>query len=370
MRQVVASGWLSQGRKAEELEQVVAAFVGARHAVATSSCTTALHLALTCMGVNRGDEVICPSYSFVATANAILYCGAVPVLVDIEGDSFNLDPGRTEAAINSRTKGILLVHQLGLPADIDAFKEIASRHGLWLVEDAAAAIGATYGGRPIGGHGLPACISFHPRKIITTGEGGVITTDDDELCARLRRLRNHGVSMDTFRRDQSGEVVFEAYTELGYNYRMSDLHAAVGVEQMKKLGRAVALRREKAHRYDQLLADLDVERPAEPGKARHNFTTYQALLPRRLQAERDGIIARAQAGGITLRRGIPPIHRQQYFERLFGPQSLPVTEDVSGRALFLPLYPDLSGDDQERVVRVLADAMDEAAAGLAEGRGS
>lgn len=188
----------------------------------------------------------------------------------------------------------------------------------------------------------------------------MVVTDDDGLCSRLRELRNHGVSMDAFRRDQSEKAVFETYGELGYNYRLSDLHAAIGVEQMKKLDQAVALRRQKARVYDALLADLDVELPAEPSNTRHNFTTYQVLLPPSLRGERDRIIAEALSSGITLRRGIPPIHRQEYFVRLFGASSLPVTEDVSDRGLFLPIFPQLDGDDQRRVVDALREGLNRA----------
>ena len=225
--EVLRSGWVSQGPRVAEFERQFAQYVGAAHAIAVSSCTTGLHLALVAAGVKAGDEVLCPSLSFIATANSIQYAGAMPVFVDVDPATYNMDPARIESAITPRTKAILIVHQIGLPAAIAEISEIASRYGLAVIEDAACAIGSEYQGQRIGQpHTLMACFSFHPRKILTTGEGGMVTTSDEGIADRIRKLRQHAMSVSDLARHSSSQIVTESYPEVGYNYRMTDMQAA------------------------------------------------------------------------------------------------------------------------------------------------
>ena len=252
LAEVVASGWVSQGPRVQAFERAFAERVGAPEAIATTSCTTALHLALYAAGVTAGDEVIVPSMSFIATANTVWQCGATPVFADIDPDTYNLDPAAAERAITERTKAIMPVHQLGLPADLDAFAQLADRYGLVLVEDAACAIGAIYKGAPIGSHGSMACFSLHPRKVITTGEGGMITLHDVELAARIRQLRQHAMDVSDLARHSAKDVLVESYPERGFNVRMTDMQAALGLCQMEVLDHILERRRHLAERYNAL----------------------------------------------------------------------------------------------------------------------
>src|SRR5262249_21805890 len=245
---VLKSGWASQGPAVARFEEQFAARVGARRRGAVSSCTTALHIGLVVAGVAPGDEVIVPSYSFIATANAVLYAGATPVFADIDRDTWNLDARDAVRRVTPRTKVIMPVHQVGLAADVDAIAPLPP--SVSIVEDAACAIGSTYHGRPIGSHGRIACFSFHPRKTLSTGEGGMITTDSGAIAEGARRLRSHGASISAHARHQSKGIVFEEYAELGYNYRLSDIHAAVGLAQLPKIDGFLAKRGRIADRYD------------------------------------------------------------------------------------------------------------------------
>ena len=347
--EVLRSGWVSQGPAVARFEDLFAQLAGSRHAVAVSSCTTALHLALVLAGVEAGDEVICPSYSFIATANAALYIGATPIFADIEPDTWNIDPHDALRRISSRTKAIVPVHQVGLAADLDRLAPLPPH--VTIVEDAACAIGSTYRGRPVGSHGHIACFSFHPRKTLSTGEGGMITTDDAEIAARARRLRSHGASVSAWSRNTSNGVVFEDYRELGFNYRMSDVQAAIGVAQVPKVPRLLALRRAAADRYDAAFRGLrELQVPARPSYAEHAFQSYGIRLTGECRRDRDSVLRALVERGISCRRGIPPIHLEPLYRDRFGPLSLPVTEDVAARSLFIPLYASLSESDQARVI--------------------
>jgi perosamine synthetase len=345
---VLKSGWASQGPAVARFEELFAEFVGARYAVATSSCTTALHLALLLAGVGPGDEVICPSYSFIATANAVLYAGAEPVFADIQSDTWNIDPGDALARVSPRTRAIMPVHQVGLAADLDAFAGAPA--GVAIVEDAACAIGSTYRGRPIGSHGHVACFSFHPRKTLSTGEGGMITTDDAGLAERARRLRSHGASVSALSRHQSKGVVFEEYTELGYNYRLSDVQAAIGIAQMPKVSALLARRRAVAERYDAAFRGSPaIQTPARPAYAGHAFQSYGIRLTDECTRDRDEILRALVERGISCRRGIPPAHLEPLYRRR-GAVRLPVTEQVAARSIFLPMFASLPETDQDRVI--------------------
>jgi len=347
--EVLRSGWVSQGPAVARFEELFAQLAGTRHAVAVSSCTTALHLALVLAGVEPGDEVICPSYSFIATANAALYIGATPIFADIEPDTWNIDPDDALRRLSPRTKAIVPVHQVGLAADLDRLSPLPP--GVTIVEDAACAIGSTYRGRPVGSHGNIACFSFHPRKTLSTGEGGMITTDDAEIADRARRLRSHGASVSAWSRNASNGVVFEEYRELGFNYRMSDIQAAIGVAQVPKVPRLLALRRAAADRYDAAFRGLrQLQVPARPAYADHAFQSYGIRLTGECGRDRDSVLRALVDRGISCRRGIPPIHLEPLYRDRFGPISLPVTEDVASRSLFIPLYASLSESDQDRVI--------------------
>ena len=348
------SGWVSQGPKVAEFERRFAEYVDARNAVAVTSCTTALHLALIAAGVKQGDEVICPSLSFIATANAIAYVGATPVFADVDLTTYNIDPACIEKAITARTRAILLVHQVGLPAALGEIEDIASRRGLTVVEDAACAIGAKYRGDRIGRpHAAIACFSFHPRKILTTGEGGMITTADDALAARMRRMRQHGMSVSDMARHGSSRVVAESYDEVGYNYRLTDMQAALGMVQLRRLDEMLARRRRLAHRYTERLAAVPwLLPPQEPVGLRHNYQSYMMRLTSDAPVSRDELMQSLLDRGVSTRRGIMAIHREAPY-RGDWEKLLPVTNMVTDSTIILPLHHEMTEDDHDYVVECI-----------------
>jgi dTDP-4-amino-4,6-dideoxygalactose transaminase len=351
---VVRSGWVAQGPRVAEFEAAFAAAVGADHAVATSNCTTALHLCLHVLGVGPGDEVVCPSFSFIATANAIRYTGATPVFADVSPNTGNLTPSTVAAALTPRTRAVLAVHQAGQPADIGALRAAAG--DVPVVEDAACAAGSTWDGRPVGEGALLAAWSFHPRKLLTTGEGGMVTTDDAEWAARLRRLREHGMTVSAADRHAAGaRVVLEGYAETAFNYRMTDVQAAMGLVQLRRLPGIVARRREIAARYHELLAPLPVRPVHEPARAAANYQSFWVELPEQAPPVPD-VLAGLAAAGVSARRGIMAAHLEPaYAGHPHGP--LPVTEHLTTRTLILPVHHELTDDDQERIVDALATAL-------------
>lgn len=355
--QVLRSGWVSQGPVVAEFEQQFAEYVGAEHAVAVSSCTTALHLAIVAAGIRPGDEVLCPSLSFIATANSIAYAGARPVFVDIDPKTYNMDPKRIEAAITPKTRGILLVHQIGLPAALDEITAVANRHALLLLEDAACAIGSEYRGQRIGKpHSLAACFSFHPRKIMTTGEGGMITTSDTELAARMRRLRQHAMTVSDLKRHSAKEVVFESFDEVGWNYRMTDIQAAVGKVQLNRLDGFLARRRQLAERYTTALSQMSwIVPPEEPQGYRHNFQSYMVRLSPSAPVTRDEFMSRLLQRGIATRRGIMAIHHEAPYRDAKWDSVLPATNAATADAVILPMYADMTDEDQEYVLGCISD---------------
>ncbi len=350
----IRSGWIAQGPLVARFERALAERLGVAHVVATSNCTTSLHLAMLCSGIGPGDEVIVPSFTFIATANAVIYVGAKPVFVDIGPRTYNLDPSKVVAAITERTRAIVPVDQIGLAADLNPILAIARRHHLRVIEDAAPALGATYRGRPVGAISPVTCFSFHPRKSITTGEGGVIATNDAELAARARVMRSHGASISDLARHQASTVTIEAYEELGYNYRMTDIQAAIGIEQLKKLDDVLARRRRLAERYNALLAGLaGVETPYSPEGAPHTYQSYCVRLDPARTPPREAIMARMLARGVATRRGVMAIHEEPYYLNRFGKVSLPVTEAATRATLLLPLYATMTEPEQDRVVAAL-----------------
>jgi dTDP-4-amino-4,6-dideoxygalactose transaminase len=361
---VIRSGWVTQGPEVALFEQEFAAFVGARHACAVSSCTTALHLALEAAGVGAADEVVTVSHSFIASANAARYCGAIPVFVDIDPRTFNMDPAAVEQAITSKTAAILCVHQMGMPCDLSAILDIGERHGIPVIEDAACAIGSEVLidgsweriGRP---RGLTACFSFHPRKLVTCGDGGMITTNDPALDARVRRARQHGMSASDLLRHGSSQVVFESYTEVGYNYRLTDIQAAVGREQLAKLPQIVSHRRQMAARYKQLLASMSgLRTPLEPEWARSNWQSYCVRLPS--ECDQRQVMQRLLDGGVATRRGVMCAHREPAYTtttdgwRAAG--TLRHSEEAQDSSIMLPLYHQLTDEDLVTVTEALRRA--------------
>jgi len=353
--EALRSGWVSQGPKVGEFEKRFAAYVGAPHAVAVSSCTTALHLALIAGGVKAGDEVLCPSLSFIATANCIVYAGATPVFVDIDETTFNIDPKKIEARITPKTKAILAVHQIGLPAAMAEIAEIAKRHNLLLVEDAACGIGAEYQGQRIGApYSSLACFSFHPRKILTTGEGGMITTADAGMADRMRRLRQHAMSVSDLQRHGSTKVITERYDEVGYNYRMTDLQAAVGLVQLGKLDRMLARRRELAERYSAELSKYPwMVVPSEPAGLKHNYQSYMVRFTDAALIGRDEFMQQLLDRGVASRRGIMAIHRELPYANPCWDEVLPVTNRVTDNSVVLPLFFELTDDEHDYVLECI-----------------
>ena len=352
VNEVLASGWVAQGPRVAAFEASAARALGAGHAVATTSCTTALHLALHALGVGRGDEVVVPSLSFIATTNAPRYVGARPVFADVDLETQNLTAETVERAIGPGTRAVIVVHQAGMPADIDAIEAVCKPRGVAVIEDAACAIGSTYRGRPIGAGNLVA-LSFHPRKLITTGEGGMLLTADAALAQRLRRLREHGMAVSAHERHASRTVVVEAYEELGFNYRMTDLQAAVGLVQLSKLDEMVAERRRLAERYREALEDVGgLFVPADPPYGTTNYQSYVVRLDDTLPVERDAVMQELLDEGVATRRGIMAAHLEPACAGLATPK-LPVTEALTRRTLILPLF---HGMDQGQLGRV-ADAL-------------
>ncbi len=367
---VVASGWVSQGPRVREFEQAFAERVGAADAVAVTSCTTALHLALYASGVGPGDEVIVPSLSFIATANAVWQCGATPVFADVDPRTYNLDPAAAERAITPRTKAIMPVHQVGLPADMDAFLELGRRHGLVVVEDAACAIGATYKGQPIGSLGPLACFSLHPRKVITTGEGGIIAVQDPEMAAQLRLLRQHAMDVSDLARHSAKDVVIERYPARGWNYRMTDMQAALGLCQMEVLDEILEHRRRLADRYTAALEQLPaLHAPYDPEDSERTWQSYSVRVDPASPVERTELMRLLLADGIATRRGVMAIHHEDAYAEL-GPFDLPHTDEAAADVLMLPLYAGLTDAEQDFVIeRLFAHAADGAVAFTTAGDG-
>ncbi len=352
------TGWLAMGQQVSAFEEAVARYTGAQYAVAVASGTAALHLALLAHGVGPGDEVIVPSLSYIASANTVRYVGARPVLVDVDRATFNLDPASAAAAITPSTRAIMPVHQLGLAAEMGALGSLARQHSLVVIEDGACALGARRASRLVGDGGATCCFSFHPRKVITTGEGGMITTNDSRLAESLRVLRSQGMSIPAAQRHEAGELLFEEYQRLGYNYRLTDIQAAIGVEQMKRLPEILRRRRLLAHRYTEAFAEMPrVCPPVEPAGYRHAFQSYMVLLDE--QVSRDAVMAGLLEQGIASRRAVMAIHQTPLYHEQWRDVRLPAAEETARRGLMLPLYPQLEEEQQDRVVRAVRECLAE-----------
>jgi len=353
--EVIASGWIAQGPRVATFEQAVRSRVGAAHGVAVSSGTAALHLTLLALSVGPGDEVVAPSLSFIATANAIRHAGAKPVFADVCEQTQNLTAPLIEQVLTPRTKAVILVHQGGTPADIGAVRRLCEPRGISIVEDAACALGSVYEGQPIGCHSELVVFSFHPRKVITTGEGGMIMTRSGKFAERMRRLREHAMSMSAADRHTATEVIIESYAETGFNYRMSDLQAAVGLVQVARLDAILARRRLLAERYQEHLADVPGLRTVcDPPYGRTNFQSFWIVLPENFPVTRDEVLRRLLASGISARRGFMAAHLEPAYVGISRIE-LPNTERLTRQTLILPLFHELREDEQQQVIGVIRD---------------
>jgi dTDP-4-amino-4,6-dideoxygalactose transaminase len=360
------SGWVVQGPNVAEFERLFAAYTGAAHAVATSSCTTALQTAMLALDLQPGDEVIVPAFTWISTANVVAERGGRVVFCDVDLETFNVLPDAVAAAVTPRTVGIVPVHLFGLSADLDPILATARRHGLWVVEDAACSLGGWYRGRHTGTFGDAGCFSFHPRKSITTGEGGMVTTGRDDLGGLARSIRDHGGSRsDLDREHASGGFLLSEYRSLGFNFRLTDIQGALGVAQMHRLDEILDARRAAAATYDRLLADVEWLRvPRVPDGCVHGYQAYVTLFapeeptPDRvadLHRRRNEAMAALEAQGIATRQGTHAAALQAYYVDRYGlrPEDFPNAWAADRLSLALPLYPQLTRDEQEQVVAAL-----------------
>ena len=347
---VILTNWVTQGPKVQEFEEKFAKYVGAKYAVAVSNCTTALHLAMIVSEIKEGDEVLCPSMSFIATANTIMYVNAKPVFAEVD-EHYNLDVKDAERKITKKTKAILIVHQIGMPANIDAFKKLCKKYNLKLIEDAACAAGSEYNGKKIGSHSDLVCFSFHPRKVITTGDGGMITTSNEKFYERLKLLRQHGMSVNDRVRHLSKKIITEEYFEVGYNYRMTDIQAAVGIQQLEKLDWIVSERRKIAIKYHKAFRDIDCIRlPIEEDGCFSNYQSYSIYLKKNCPFERNDLMQNLLDIGVSTRRGVMTSHREMAYKNYCKGLKLPKTEDIADRSIIIPLYVPMSGEEINYVI--------------------
>lgn len=349
---VIASGWVAQGPKVAQFETEFAAAQGAEHAVATSNCTTALHLALVVAGIKAGDDVVIPSFSFIATANAPTYVGARPVFADVELETGNVSAATIGAALTPKTRAVIVVDQGGMPADLEPIRALCDPLGITVIEDAACGAGSTYHGRPVGAGAELAAWSFHPRKILTTGEGGMLTGSRADWTQRAAKLREHAMSASAASRHSSVLAPPEEYTEIGFNFRMTDMQAAVGIVQLGRLAETVQRRRDIAARYAEGLAGLPGLRLSrDPAHGTSNFQSFWLEVLPEYGTTREGLLERLAHCGISARRGIMAAHRQPaYAGRDTGSAELSNTNRLTDNTLILPVYHQLDAEDQDRVI--------------------
>jgi len=355
---VIESGWVAQGPRVVEFEQEFADAVQAPFAIATSNCTTALHLALVVAGVGPGHDVVVPSFSFIATANAPTYVGARPVFADVDPLTGNVTAATLLAALTPETRAVIVVDQGGVPVDLASIREALDPWGITVIEDAACGAGSTYRGRPVGAGAQLTAWSFHPRKLLTTGEGGMLTTDNAEWADRARRLREHSMSVSANQRHASVLAPPEEYTEIGFNYRMTDMQAAVGIVQLGRLPEIVRRRREIAATYTTALADVPGLRVVgDPEYGTSNFQSFWIEVLPDFPVGREGLLAHLAKDDISARRGIMAAHRQPaYAQRDTGTAPLPVTDRLTDHTLILPVFHQLTDGEQTRVIESIRRA--------------
>jgi len=358
--EVLRSDWLTTGPKVDEFEGAFADLVGAKEAVAVCNGTAALHGAIYALGIESGDEVIVPPITFVSSANCVVFQGGVPVFADVDPDTLLLDPVQAETKITPRTKAIIAVDYTGQPCDYEKLQALANQHGLALVADACHSLGGEYKGRPVGSLADLNVFSFHPVKHITTGEGGMITTNDHTLARRVRMFRNHGITTDHRQREELGSWFYEM-VDLGYNYRITDFQCALGLSQLKKLPGWVTRRQEIARRYDKAFASLAEIEPLDVGKnLTHAYHLYVVRLNlEKLQGERKEIFAAIRAAGIGVNVHYIPVHLHPFYRQHFAtkPGDCPIAESAYERLLTLPLHPKMSSQDIENVINAVLDAL-------------
>lgn len=354
--EVIASGWVAQGPRVARFEAEFAAAMQAGHAVATTSCTTALQLALIVAGVGPGDDVVVPSFSFIASTNSVRYVGANPVFADVDPLTGNVTGETVRSALTPRTRAVIAVDQGGVPVDLDEVRAVTDPLGIVVIEDAACGAGSLYKGRPVGAGAEIVAWSFHPRKVLTTGEGGMLTTAREEWAVRARHLREHAMSVSAAERHASVLPPAEEYTEVGYNFRMTDLQAAVGIVQLERLPAIIARRREIAARYQEALADVEGLRTvADPSHGTNNYQSFWVEVEPGYGTDREGLLAALADADISARRGIMATHRQPPYRDRTPPGGLPVTERLNDRTLILPVYHTLTESEQDRVIAVLRE---------------
>lgn len=348
---VLRSGWVTQGPRVAEFENIVKNYVGAKYAVATTSATTALFLSLKALGVGKGDEVLVPSFSFIATTNVVVHVGATPVFIDIDPKSYNINTDLIDKLITPKTKAIIPVDQVGLPCDLDKVYKIAKTYKLHVIEDAACGLGSKYKDKMIGGRGRSVCFSFHPRKIITTGEGGMITTNSKTHADNLRMLRHHGMSVSDVVRHESNKITREAYPIVGYNFRMSDIQAAIGIEQMKKIQKILKKRAYLANRYTKRFSESKWIAPPYASKdCTPNWQSYIIRLRPNKNISRDNLRQKLLDVGIATQIGIMSAHLEMPYRKMYKDLYLPETESATKETITLPLYFQMTEDEQDYVI--------------------
>lgn len=361
VEKVLLSGWVVQGPKVREFEDLFEKFQGCKYAVATTSATTALHLALLSLGIKKDDEVIVPAFTHPASANVVMHVGARPVFVDITLPDFNINPLEIEKEMTKRTKAIIPVHLFGLPADMDPIMDMAKKFKLRVIEDAACAQGTVYNGKKVGDIGDCGAFSFHPRKSITTGEGGMLATNNEEIAGCAKILRSHGESISDELRHKANQVIYPDFVRLGFNYRMTDIQAAIGMEQMKKLSYMLGQRRKIARRYNELLSDLEKEEyvllPPQKVNFVHSYQSYVILMKEQIKWKRDRLSDELQKRGISTRKGTYNVPGTKFYRKTFGFKKgdFPNSERADERSLALPLYVGLGEEDINYIVANLCD---------------
>ncbi|MCO5090661.1 DegT/DnrJ/EryC1/StrS aminotransferase family protein [Bosea sp. (in: a-proteobacteria)] len=360
VRAVLDSNWVTQGPMTEKFEALIAANQKSRYALACTSCTAALHLATMALGLGPGDEVIVPAFTWITSAHAAEYTGAKAVFADIDLETYNIAPAALEAAITPRTRAVVAVHLFGLAAPMDEIRAICAPRGIRIIEDAACAIATTYKGEPVGALGDLACFSFHPRKIVTTGEGGAVTTNDDDLAAAVRSLRNHGATGLPDDGEPRGPWTMASFNRIGYNLRLSDIQAAVGVAQMAKLGRLVAARRASAAYYTEQLHDLnDIVLPLAGDHAGHTFQSYVIRIAEGGRARRNAVMTALAGAEMQTRPGTHAVHRLGYYKDKYrlAAEQYPNAALAEDTTITLPIIPFMAQADQDRVVSELRGAL-------------
>lgn len=365
---VLESGWLVQGPRVSELEAIIADFTRTKFARACSSCTAALHLALLSLGIGAGDKVLLPSFTYVASANSIEYTGATPVFIDIDPHTFNIDPQKIADYLErgknqqSDSKGVIPVHLFGLPADMNPIMEIASQYNLYVVEDAACALGASYYNKHVGTFGNAGCFSLHPRKSITTGEGGITITNSEEIASKIESLRSHGATISTLARHQKAGFLLPEFNVLGYNYRMTDLQGAIGIEQMKKLTYIIDEKTKRVKIYNEQLKGIEyLQLPCAPEGCKHVYQSYVIQLKNplsktlsldELNQTRNKIMLNLEERGIATRQGTHAVHTVGYYRQKYhlDYNDYPASLAADRLSITLPLYPQMTNEEQEYVI--------------------